>query len=631
MRLHEATDMPFVLEVNAPLRAEAARFRALHHPEIAERIEKNQFRGATAVAAVSAAIADHVIAGGASPERVRILPNGVDPTMFHPAVGGGKIHARHGLSGKRVIGFVGRARPWHDLDTLLQAFAGLYRTDRRYHLLLVGEMPIELEKQLACLGIGAAVTMTGPVPHSAVPAHIAAMTVAVSCHTPTDDFYFSPLKLFEYLACGIPTVAADLGQPSALIRPGLTGELYPPGDVEALAGAIDKIVRSPDYAAELGWRGAALVLEQHTWEQNAAQVVSFIRPQPAVDSEAASKIYTLPILDAKLKQRLYRATRPDLAEALLRRRVPLRKSRTPLTTIEVLKYKPERRCVLRYTWEERPGRIVLQLIGKVFKDERGQRLDAVHRLLRDNGLGCEDIRIPLSHGYVRKIRMQLQEAVRGDTLNDLYRANGNIRDAIPLCARGLTRLHSLKDGLLPASLQQIQMLVGKYGLAEELERLVEIGFVLTELRPGCETHIQRMRQRLDGWGRSLESDAAPVLIHRDFYYSQVLIENDDRLTIIDLDLLAIGDSAIDVANFSAHLHFLALETTGDFHALAGEAGQFRAAYQAARPMPPEFWHRVAFYEAATLFRLLRVVAVRPNKQPVFEPLLAELAGILEDR
>ena len=111
-----------------------------------------------------------------------------------------------------------------------------------------------------------------------------------------------------------------------------------------------------------------------------------------------------------------------------------------------------------------------------------------------------------------------------------------------------------------------------------------------------------------------------ALLHRDFYYSQVLIWKND-VTIIDIDLLAEGDPAIDVANFSAHMDYLGLEQQCDFSAYTAERRRFKEAYEAATTVNATFWQRVLFYEKATLFRLLRVVANRPEKVHLFDMLL----------
>ena len=626
-RLQSETGLPFVLEVNAPLLEEAAQYRSLDEVEHAQEIERRQFQGAAAVAVVSESLKDYVRSRADREDNVHVVPNGVDPQHFHPAVRGGRVHHRWGLNGKKVVGFAGRARPWHDIDTLLRAFAMLYAQDANTHLLLVGQMPDDINSRLSQLGIQSAVTQTGPVPHAEVPEHIAAMNVAVSTHAPMDTFYFSPLKLYEYMACGVPVVAAALGQPSQRIQPGINGEVYRPGDAADLAYRIGKLLDQPAYANEIAWNGSVDILQQFTWTHNAQQVIDWIRQAYPSQADANHRPeINLPILDPRLRQRLYRATRPDLVARLLRRKGPERKKYARLNSIEVLKYKPGRRCVLRYSWEKSRQEDAV-MIGKVFRDERGERLDAIHKILWRNGLDGGAVRIPQGYGYAKKMRMQLQENAPGITLNDLYR-QGSIDHWIPLCARAAADLHSLPDRLPEKDLTRLSKLVGRYFLPEEQRSLANTHTALRQMRPADQLTLEHLYTMLIRSTEMLAPASENALVHRDFYYSQVLIDT-DRLVIIDLDLMAFGDAAIDVANFSAHLNFLSLEMHHDFHRLDGAAAAFKSEYQLHRPSDVAFWDRVRFYEAATLYRLLRVVAARPRKAHVFEPLLAAAMESLE--
>ncbi len=78
-----------------------------------------------------------------------------------------------------------------------------------------------------------------------MPAHLAAMDIAVAPYDVPPDFYFSPLKLFEYMAASRPVVAAAIGQIEDCLHDGVTGLLYPPGDVMALAQRIATLVDDP--------------------------------------------------------------------------------------------------------------------------------------------------------------------------------------------------------------------------------------------------------------------------------------------------------------------------------------------------------------------------------------------------
>ncbi len=644
-RLRKATGVPLVLEVNAPLRAEAARHRSLHHDGLAAQIEATQFAAADFLAVVSEPLAEYVTARGANPANVHVLPNGVDPLEFHPAVRGGSVRARYGLHGRIIVGFAGRMRPWHDGPTLLRAFARLHATNPATHLLLVGEMSPELLAGVAALGLETAVTNTGPIPHTAVPEHLAAMDVAVSSHAPAHDehFYFSPLKLFEYLACGVPTVAAAIGQPSQLIQPGHNGYLYPPGDDVALAAAIQKLVDDPAHARQVAWHGAEMVLGQYTWAQNAARVLDWFTNGAPASLPTRSQLETsapLPILDAKLRQRLYRATRPDLAAPLLARRLARfnKKGDYQLEQVDIpqiFKYKPGRRCVLAY---ELNGRhkltnqpITQTVIGKVFRDGRGERLCALQAALYQGGFGPEaadGIHVPQPLAYVPEMRMFVQASAPGQTL-DALTLRGEVRQQVRRCAEGLAKLHQTSiQGVingLPMTGDGVRL--RSYTLADELRGLDDYTARLAETRPKAMLEIERLRSGLLAWAERLPEAETAVPLHRDFYYSQVLFDG-LRLHLIDFDLMAWGDAAVDVANFTAHLAYLGLEQFGDLTRFDQEIADFLRVYLDSSATDATFLARVAFYQASTFFRLLNVIAPRPAVQHLFPALLAHTQAAL---
>jgi glycosyltransferase involved in cell wall biosynthesis/thiamine kinase-like enzyme len=652
-RLAQAANRPLVLEVNAPLLDEAARYRSLTNRDLAIQIEAVQFKAASLITVVSDNLRDYVLARGGRPDRVLVLPNGVDPHHFHPAVRGGSVHRRYQLHGKIVVGFVGRARPWHDLPTLFQAVAQLRQEDERYHLLLVGQMPDDIADQLASHGLSQAATVTGPVAHDEIPSYIAACDVAVSSHGEAENFYFSPLKLFEYLACGVPTVAANLGQPAAIIEHGKTGYLYRPGDPASLAGRIRDYGADPALARLIAWQGAVMALEKYTWQGNAAAVLAAVggpataaahtgsnghRPlngpvavevrPAAVPGPAAPE---LPILDRKLRQRLYRATRPDLAGPLLARHLRRKLGRgITVCDIEILKYKPGRRCVLRYHFSGTGGSAeepAAGVIGKVFRDERGRRLHRLHKLLRQAGFGPGhggEIMVPDSLAYVPEMRMQVQEAASGQTLNELALST-SLMPYLDRTAQALAQLHGLRLPEVANGSGPLE--VDHYLLGDELANLDRFTADILAARPAHTAEVRSLRNGLLAWADVLPPLAAPTPIHRDFYYSQVLADG-RRLTVIDFDLFALGDPAIDVANFVAHLYFLGLDKFGDLERLALEAEFFLAAYGRYRPMDSDFLQRLAFYQAATYFRLMDVVVSRPGLIHCFEPLQAQTAASL---
>ena len=124
---------------------------------------------------------------------------------------------------------------------LPRAIAALRRRHPQVHALIVGDGPLraEVTREVERLGLERHVTLAGAVPHDEIPAFIRAFDVAVAPYPDAPHaFYFSPLKVFEYMACGVPVVAADLGQLSAVVRDGTTGLVYPAGDLDALVSGV---------------------------------------------------------------------------------------------------------------------------------------------------------------------------------------------------------------------------------------------------------------------------------------------------------------------------------------------------------------------------------------------------------
>ena len=92
-----------------------------------------------------------------------------------------------------------------------------------------------------------------------------------------DGFYFSPLKMFEYLAMGIPVVTTDIGQIGEVIRDGETGALVFPPTVENFVAAIGNVVRRSERIAAMKCACRRLATEQFSWTDNARAVIDLCR------------------------------------------------------------------------------------------------------------------------------------------------------------------------------------------------------------------------------------------------------------------------------------------------------------------------------------------------------------------
>lgn len=272
------TAVPGLLEVNAPLIEEQAEYRVLVDRPSAERVAEQIFADATALIAVSDEVAAYLRRFPTTQGRVHVIPNGVTPNRFAP----GLKPSCPDSPGMFTVGFVGALRPWHGLPILVEAFAMLHQRHRDSQLLIVGDGPerVGLQADVVTHGVAEAVRLTGAVAPSAVPGLLASMDIAVAPYPKLPAFYFSPLKVFEYMAAGLPVVASRIGQLAELIQDGVNGLLCPPGDSVAFALALGRLKQEPDLRARLGHAARAHVFRHHTWDQVARQILKVAAARP---------------------------------------------------------------------------------------------------------------------------------------------------------------------------------------------------------------------------------------------------------------------------------------------------------------------------------------------------------------
>jgi len=271
-----AAGIPTVLEVNAPLIEEQQRYRHLHDAESALQSARRAFAAADVLVAVSAGVAEYLEGFEEARGRVHVIANGVDTERFEKVV-------LTTTSRPFTIGFVGTLKPWHGVEVLLHAFARFHADTADSRLLIVGFGPehaalVTLAEQL---GIGTAVEFTGAVDPERIPALLAEMDVGVAPYPETADFYFSPLKVYEYMAAGLAVVASRIGQLNDLIVDGEDGLLCRPGDADALSEAFTRLRGDSELLHRLGRMARGKVKAEHTWTSVARKVLDLALPERA--------------------------------------------------------------------------------------------------------------------------------------------------------------------------------------------------------------------------------------------------------------------------------------------------------------------------------------------------------------
>jgi D-inositol-3-phosphate glycosyltransferase len=222
------------------------------------------------VAATPAERAELAWSGGADPDRVSVIPCGVDVELFRPGEMAA-ARARLGLDGGRVLLFVGRLTPIKGLETLLRALA---RLDGREaggpapRLLVVGGDRDErldgergrLRRLATDLGLRGQVEFRGPQPQDVLPDYYRAADL---CLIPSRHESFGMVAL-EAMACGVPVVASRVGGLAVTVRDGVTGVLVPEGDPVALGAAAAALLGDEPRRRALG-RGATAWARRFAW------------------------------------------------------------------------------------------------------------------------------------------------------------------------------------------------------------------------------------------------------------------------------------------------------------------------------------------------------------------------------
>lgn len=269
--------VPLFLEVNAPLVLERSTHSGgLALPRLARWAEGLAWRSADVVLPVTGVLAAHVQARGVPPERILVVPNGINRAHFSRAPSPIEARDRLGLKGRLVLGFTGFVRDWHGVNRVIDWMASA-DAPANAHLLVVGDGPVrqELEAQAQRLGLADQVSFTGVIHRDKVPAHVAAFDVALQ---PAVTPYASPLKLMEYLVLGKAIVAPATPNLREILDDGDNALLFDEADPAGMTLALTRLCADEPLRQRLA-QGALDTITRLdlTWAGNARRVVDRAR------------------------------------------------------------------------------------------------------------------------------------------------------------------------------------------------------------------------------------------------------------------------------------------------------------------------------------------------------------------
>lgn len=280
--------VPFVLEYNGSevwIRRNWGQ-GGLRYEDLTLRIEMLNLKDADVIVVVSDPLRDELIERGIDAGKILVNPNGVDADVYAPTVDGSAVRARYGLEDKTVLGFIGTFGAWHGAEVLAEAFGRLMSAHPEYRgttrLLMIGDglkMP-EVRAALAHHQVEALCTLTGIVPQTQGPAHLAACDMLISPHVPNADgtrFFGSPTKLFEYMAMGRGIVASDLDQIGEILNHDETAWMVKPGDPDSLVKGLKQLIDDPARRERLGAAARRDVVAHYTWREHTRKIIEKLR------------------------------------------------------------------------------------------------------------------------------------------------------------------------------------------------------------------------------------------------------------------------------------------------------------------------------------------------------------------
>ena len=209
-----------------------------------------------------------------------VIAHGIDIERFAPAPDREAAYAATGLPGQYAIGCFGRVRAQKGTDIFVEAMCRLLPQYRDFTAIVIGPVTLEqrafaaaLKQRVRAAGLSERVRFLGELPVDEVPRWY--QRLLIYAFTSRNEGF--GLTLLEAMAAGAALVATRAGAAEQIVREGETGFLVPPGDADALANAIEPLLRDPQRAAEMGRKGRERAAAQFGLDAEAEKIAAFYR------------------------------------------------------------------------------------------------------------------------------------------------------------------------------------------------------------------------------------------------------------------------------------------------------------------------------------------------------------------
>jgi glycosyltransferase involved in cell wall biosynthesis len=283
-RKFQSHGIPWILETNGPFYEEAYKERrTLALASVAEAIEMKAYRDCDVLVCVSNPLREILSTKGVDPEKIVVLPNGVDTERFDP-----KKHSPRRIFPGLTIGFIGRLNEWQAIPRLLRALHQLKKDNLELSLVIVGDgvKRTEWSSLARELGLIDRVHFTGQVSGDDVPSLIAGCDLGFSGQIAMKNgsMYHSPLKIYEYMAMGKPVLASSHDDARSAIRPGSSGFLFDTD--EELLIELRSACENQKQLPAMGALARREILRAHSWKARVQTLIE--KAEQVLHSHATS-------------------------------------------------------------------------------------------------------------------------------------------------------------------------------------------------------------------------------------------------------------------------------------------------------------------------------------------------------
>lgn len=237
---------------------------------------------ADALIVVTSGIKKYLIDHEIDKHKIFVVNNGVNINLFKPVDNISSLNvlkSQYDITSKsNIVAFIGSMNPWQGVEYLISAAPLVLKECPDTQFMIVGDKGPMLNQWRNLVknnGLDNSFIFTGGVPYEEVPLYI---NISDICVVPKRELKsgYSPLKLYEYMACAKPIIATNTAG-FEILEQYNSGILVNPKSSQEFANAIITLLKDNKLQKQMGDNGRRLVIERYSWEASVKKIISIFK------------------------------------------------------------------------------------------------------------------------------------------------------------------------------------------------------------------------------------------------------------------------------------------------------------------------------------------------------------------